>query len=312
MKRKFKQLNYEERIKIEVLHDKGKSIRYIAKYLKRSPNTISKELKERKVNGFYLSKKAQHKAYLKRYLSKKDCMKVSKDSFLVKFVEKKIKERWSPERISGYLKRIDCSVSVKAIYKYIYSRSLSDHLFWNVNKVKSGRKRYSNTLKIDRNFIDKRPLQSGSGHMEADFIVSSFNSCCLLVIVDRYTRYVWIEKIPNRKHVTVTRVFKKVMKQIKFKSITTDNDIAFLKWKQLEIELKTKIYFTHPYHSWEKGLVENTNRWIRVYIPKQRDIKTVTKKELHNIQTFLNTVPRKVLEFRSASEVLLEDMKCPN
>ena len=92
MKRKFKQLNYEERIKIEVLHDKGKSIRYIAKYLKRSPNTISKELKERKVNGFYLSKKAQHKAYLKRYLSKKDCMKVSKDSFLVKFVEKKIKE----------------------------------------------------------------------------------------------------------------------------------------------------------------------------------------------------------------------------
>ena len=63
MKEKFKQLNYEEKIKIEVLHDKGKSIRYIAKYLKRVQIQSVKNLRKRKLNG--LPVKAQHKACLK-------------------------------------------------------------------------------------------------------------------------------------------------------------------------------------------------------------------------------------------------------
>jgi IS30 family transposase len=309
---KYKQLEYEERVKIALLYEQGKSIRYIANMLNRSPNTVSRELREKKGGGVYTAKKAQHKTYWKRYYSKRDCMKVAKDPYLSTFVEKHIKLAWSPERIAGYLGLKGYSISTKAVYKYIYSRSLSDYLFWNRVKKKTGKKRYSNTLQVDRNFIDDRPALKGTGHIEADFIVSSHNSHCLLVIVDRYTRYVWIEKIPNRKHATVTRVFKKVMKDMKIKSITTDNDIAFIKWKQIEKELSTKIYFTHPYCSWEKGLVENTNRWIRVSIPKRTDIETVSQKELHKIQIFLNTVPRKIIGFRSANELLLENTECPS
>lgn len=305
--KRYRQLTYEERVTIEVLLKEKKSIRKIATVLGRSPNTVSLELRHRKVKGVYISKKAEHKAYWKRYMSKKDCMKVSMDSFLTSFVRSKLSEGWSPERIAGYLTLIGKKISTKAVYTYIYSRGLSHLLFWQKHKKKTGSKKYKKTLQIQRNFIEDRPYSDGIGHVEADFIVSSKSSYCLLVIVDRYSRYVWIQKIPNRKHLTVSGAFQRMMKDIKIKSITTDNDIAFSGWRQLEQVLKTRIYFCHPYHSWEKGLVENTNRWIRCFIPKTKDIQTVSQKELHTIQTFLNTVPRKVIGFRSAKELLLED-----
>ena len=249
MKRKFKQLKYEERVQIESLKKEGFSLRYIALVLKRSPNTIAREWKERRVKGAYVPKKAQHKAYWRRYMSKRDCMKVALDSFLSKLVEEKLKCGWSPERIAGYATLHGNKVSTKAVYKFVYSRALDHQLFWRKHKKKSGRKRYSNTLQITRNFIDLRPTLNGLGHLEADFIVSSLSSWCLLVVVDRYARYVWIEKIPNRKHAVVMRVFQRILGEMNVKSITTDNDIAFLGWKQLEKVLHTRIYFTHPYHS---------------------------------------------------------------
>ena len=312
MKRKFRQLKYEDRVQIESLKREGFSLRHIAKVLGRSPNTISREWKERKVHGLYIPKKAQHKAYWRRYLSKKDCMKVALDGKLCRFVKKKLEEGLSPERIAGYLSLNGYKISTKAVYKYVYARCLDHNLFWRKHRKKSGWKRYTKSLKMDRNFIEKRPPCTGSGHLEADFIVSSFSSWCLLVVVDRYTRYVWVERIPNRKHAIVARAFKRILGDSSVQTITTDNDIAFSKWKQLERELHTKIYFCHPYHSWEKGLVENTNRWIRCFVPKRRDIKTVSEKELHEVQTFLNTVPRKILGFRSATEIQLQESKCPN
>ena len=302
----FTQLTYEERVQIESLKMQKYSVRRIALVLGRSPNTISRELRERRVKGLYIPKKAQHKAYYKRYLCKRDCMKVAMDGKMSRLVKKKLEEGLSPERIAGYLRINGCQVSTKAVYKYVYSRALDHHLFWRKYKKKSGWKKYRKSIQTERNFIEKRPFPNGSGHLEADFIVSSRSTWCLLVVVDKHTRYVWIERIPNRKHAVVTRAFKRIIGNKSPQTITTDNDIAFSGWKQLERVLHTKIYFCHPYHSWEKGLVENTNRWIRCFVPKKRDIGSVSEKELYEIQTFLNTVPRKCLGFRSASELQLE------
>jgi len=310
--KKFKHLSYEERVEIATLKEQGLSIRKIAGALKRHPACISYELKEKRVRGEYVPKKAQHKSYFRRYLSKQNCMKVAMDPHLCRFVEEKLKGKWSPERIAGYLKRNGHFVSTKALYKFIYSRSLDYLLFWKRNRKRGGAKKYQKALVGERNFIEFRPPLYGSGHLEADFIVSSSSSWCLLVVVDRWSRYVWIVKLPNRKHAVVARAFQRILGDMKIHSITTDNDIAFTKWRQLEELLNTKIYFTHPYCSWEKGLVENTNRWIRVFVPKKRDIATVSKKELQKIQTFLNTVPRQILHFQSASEVQLQTSKCLN
>ncbi|MEQ1561693.1 MAG: IS30 family transposase [Nitrospira sp.] len=302
----FTQLTYEERVQIESLKTQKYSVRRIAQVLGRSPNTVSRELRTRTVHGLYIPKKAQHKAYYKRYLCKRDCMKVAMDGKMSQLVKKKLEEGLSPERIAGYFNLNGYKISTKAVYKYVYSRALDSHLFWRKYKKKSGWKKYRKSIQTRRNFIESRPVCTGTGHLEADFIVSSHSTWCLLVVVDRHTRYVWIEKIPNRKHAVVTRAFKRIIGNMSVQTITTDNDIAFSGWRQLEKVLHAKIYFCHPYHSWEKGLVENTNRWIRCWIPKRRDMGTVSEKELCEIQTFLNTVPRKCLGFRSASELQLE------
>jgi len=93
---------------------------------------------------------------------------------------------------------------------------------------------------------------------------------------------------------------------VEVKSITTDNDIAFVNWREIETLFNTQVYFTHPYHSWEKGLVENTNRWIRCFVPKRRDIGSVTEEEMNEIHSFLNDRPRKVIGFKIPSLYNLE------
>jgi len=301
--RRYKQLSYEERVAIETLRKRGLSMRLIAKELGRSPNTVSYELREKVVKGSYDPKKAHHKSYVRRYLSKRDCLKIATDKELKALVERLLKQRVSPERISGYIKRFGFKASPKAIYKYAYHRCFEYCLFWSWNKKKSGRKRKNHQSVIDgRRYINERPPLDGTGHFEADFIVSSHNSYCLLVVVDRFSRYTEIRKLPNRKHATVSRAFKQIFKDKTVKTLTLDNDIAFGGWKQLPGD----VYFTHPYCSWEKGLVENTNRWIRCFVPKRSDIKSVPNATIQNVQSWLNSSPRQCLGFKSAEEVLLD------
>ena len=140
------------------------------------------------------------------------------------------------------------------------------------------------------------------GHFELDFIVSKESAWVLLVAVDTLTKQTFIRKLPNRKRTTIRRALSALFRGVTVRSITTDNDIAFTCWRELEALLNTQIYFTHPYHSWEKGLVENTNRWIRCFVPKRRDIASVTEEEMLAIHSFLNDRPRECIGFRSPRE----------
>lgn len=306
-KKTFNHLSYEERIQIALLLKQGMSIRKTAKELGRHHSCIAYELKQKKVKGRYIPKKAHHKLYWKRYRSKINCMKVALDKKLADFVEEKLEQKWSPERISGYLKNQNISVSTKAIYKYTYSRCLERYLFWRKHRRKRKNTQYINGVKDDRKRIDLRPDVDGSGHLEADFIVSSKSNHSLLVIVDKYSRNTWIKKLPNRKHATVVRAFWNTMFNYPVKTITLDNDIAFNCWAKIEKLFNCQIYFCQPYHSWEKGLVENTNRWIRTFVPKKKDIQEVTEEELHSTESFLNEIPRQCLGYRTAKEVLLKN-----
>jgi IS30 family transposase len=313
MGKSFSHLSYEERVLIGSLHAAGSSARSIAGALNRSPNTIARELREKQVGGMYVVKKAQHKTYARRYLSKRDCMKVALDSELSRFVKEKLEEEWSPERVAGYLKTQGRAVSTKAVYKYVYSRCLERYLFWRKHHVRGGpKRRHVKTPKDGRKYIEERPTLLGSGHFEGDFIVSKHNTASLLVVVDRHTRKAIVRKLPNRKHATVSRAFVDMLRGQKVKTLTLDNDVSFNHWKKLQKLLHCKVYFTHPYHSWEKGLVENTNRWIRTVVAKRRDIATVTDGELRSIEQMLNEVPRQCLGYRTALEVELQATTCPN
>lgn len=297
-------MSYEERVRIDVLKKEGRSLRYISKVLGRSPNTISLELTNNQVKNEYIPKKAEHKKYLKRYFSKRDSMKVVTDVEVQRYVHLKLSEGWSPERIAGRLTREGKKISTKAVYKYVYSRCLENHLFWRKHKVKHYGNNKSNFLKDERKFIDLRPEIKKGKHLEMDFIVSSCNTESLLVIENKLSRKVIIEKIPDHKQITITQALKKYCTDAD--TITTDNDIAFSHWKQLEVILNTKIYFTHPYCSWEKGQVENTNRWIRVSFPKKTNFQLITTDEIKKAEHWMNNIPRKILDFKTANEVNLE------
>jgi IS30 family transposase len=298
--KKYKHLSEKERFVIEKLWGKGTSIRGIALILDRSPNTISRELKRCKYK--YKAEKAGRHAYLEKYWRKRNCMKVAMDSFLNRFVREKLKEKWSPKQMSGYLKNMNINVSPKAIYKFVCSRGLEHLLFWGWNKHKSGRKEYRyNQMRDDRKYIDERGETKEVGHYEMDFIVSKQSKWVLLVLVEMLSKNTIVRILPNRKHATINRVLSEIFFGKTVLSITTDNDIAFSDWKAMERLLNTKIYFCHPYHSWEKGLVENTNRWIRCFVHKKRDISTVTEKELYDIHSFLNDRPREIIGFQFPS-----------
>jgi len=64
------------------------------------------------------------------------------------------------------------------------------------------------------------------------------------------------------------------------------------------------MYFCHPYHSWEKGTVENTNGRIRRYIPKGVSIDTITDAYLAALEEKLNNTPRKCLQYKPPYEMM--------
>lgn len=301
--KKYKHLSYEERFAIEKLFSSEVAIREIATFLDRSPNTISNEVKNNSVNGIYDAKKAQLKGNQRRWRAKRQCLKVAMDSFLVRFVEEKLEFKWTPKQISGHLREeLSINCSSKAIYKFIEHRGLEYRLFWRWNKKKGGPKRKKHKVCDDgRKYMDKRPVQNELGHYEVDFIVSKHSSYVLLVAIDRLTKHSMVRKLRNRKRSTISQAFSQMFGGVTIKSITTDNDIAFQHWPELERIIQAPIYFCHPYHSWEKGLVENANRWIRCFVPKRRDIASVTQEEIKEILSFLNDRPRECINFRIPS-----------
>jgi len=300
----YHHLSFEERFVIEKLYCGGSTVRRIAEFLNRSVNTISREIRKNSVKDAYDATKAAQKASAKRWRAKKQCLKVAMNSFLSVFVEEKLEKKWSPKQVSGYLKReLHIICSAKAIYKFAESRGLDHLLFWGWNNHKGGWKRGRwKTIKDGRIYINQRPERVGAGHIEMDFIVSKHNSWVLLVAVDTVAKRTWVRKLPNRKRDTIRAALSEVFHSVTVQSITTDNDIAFTCWRELEVLLNTHIYFTHPYHSWEKGLVENTNRWIRCFVPKRRDISTVTQEEMDDIHSFLNDRPRECIAWRTPRE----------
>jgi len=303
-------------LEIALLKSKKYCIRDIARALGRSPGTISDEIKRNSVRRSYDSAKADHKAYVARKYSKYQGMKIESRPELRAYVEAKVIEDWSPEEVSGRIREIDRhlpSVSTKGIYKYVssvYGRRLEPHLAYKGRKKRS-HPRLKVTQLTDRIFIDQRPrivdTRARYGDWEGDFIVSGRNgSGALLVLHERKARYALIRKIDAPSIELVHQYLSAMTGGIIMNTLTLDNDILFRKHREMSRILGVPVYFCHPYHSWEKGGVENTNRLIRRYMPKGSDISLVSDERIREIQEKLNARPRKCLDYQTPTEVMRE------
>lgn len=315
---KYHHIKKTERLEIAILLEKDYGITDIAKVLRRSKGAISDEIKSNSVNGIYDPHKAEHKAYVRRKYSKYQGMKVIEDIELRNYVEEKIKEDWSPEQISGRLKNIDIHikyVSREGVYKFIFSpygRQLERYLRYKGNKRK-GSKRAKVSQLENRTFIEERPEIANNrerfGDWEGDLIVSGKNGKgVLLVLHERRTRFPVIEKIMSRETAVINeRIQLRTGGLVCFNSLTLDNDISFSKHKELSDMIGAPVYFCHPYHSWEKGGVENTNQLIRQYIPKGSDISKFSHQYIRDVETKLRNRPKKCLGYKTPLEVMVEN-----
>lgn len=252
---------------------------------------------------------------MRRYYAKYQGKKIVENVKLRAFVDRCLLEEQSPEAIAGRLKNKREKelpyVSKESIYRYIKSihgRKVEAQL--RKKKKRRNKKRTTGTLD-GRTFIDKRPSSINTrmriGDAEFDFIVSGKGGKgILLVVVDRKLRVSFIEPIYV---VSIKNVHKAAMKikqrYTEWRTGTTDNDLLFARHRELEIELMIKIFFCHPYHSWEKGTVENTNGEIRKYLPKGSDISRKPSSFFKDIERKLNNRFMNCLDFKTPDEALI-------
>lgn len=242
---------------------------------------------------------------------------------LLQFVMTALDSRWSPEQISGRIKLegLFPGISHQTIYSFIYNHpelGLKTYLRRKGRKYRRQKHPNYNTT-TNRRSIDERPAIVDEvvriGDLEGDTIVGKKQTDRLLTHNDRLSGMVAISRIIG---FTAERVSWQTVKDIsrvftnKIYSTTYDNGVEFTMWYKTEKELTTKIYFAHPYHSWERGRNENTNGLIRDFLPKGTDFKTISDNDILMIESLLNNRPRKRLgwltpyEYHSA-HVALED-----
>lgn len=324
--------------------EKGKRLfnnTYIANYLGVNKSTISRELRKRKSYRFmirsgrtipkpYNAVDAHNNYMFKRGLSKGE-YKLRQYPKMAKFIEDKIKkDKWSPDVIVGYMKTHNyferdgfCEITTPTIYNAIR------HGIINVKIEDTRRMKYD--VKYDHRdktqtsitklpySIENRPDEVNNrlvfGHFELDTVLGTSRGKheCLLTLTERKTRFEIIFKLQYK---TSEEVVNKI-NQIKtfmnkhydkiFKSFTTDNGSEFADFLGIIKDSKTRIYFCHPYCSGEKGTNEKSNSMIRYFIPKKTLIENYSYEEINNIANWMNNYPRKILNYKTPLEALLEE-----
>lgn len=299
---------------------KNYSLRAIARALGRVVSTISDEIKLNSTSGIYDPKKAQHKAYVRRKYSKYQGMKIVSHEKLQIFVDKKLYDDQSPENISGRVKKHEKHlpfVSKDSIYRYIkstYGRRIEYHRSKRKRRRWNRRQRVLEKLK-DRKSIDQRPniieKRSRIGDAESDFMVSGKSGKGIILnVTDRKSRNTFLERIVTVTIKNVHRAFLKIKKRFpELTTITTDNDLLLRMHKELEKLLGVTIYFCHAYSSWEKGTVENSNKYVRRDIPKGTDISTYSSQFIRSIEHKMNRRIMDCLDHLTPTEVLQEFRK---
>jgi IS30 family transposase len=328
--KKHRRLTLKERIIIQTLLKEKKSKSYIAIRLDRSRSTIGRE-----VNKWIQKKEDKYDAELAHWCVKEDCLnkrnldKISTYSLLKFFVYKGLLSNWTPEQISGRLKELYpndpvMSISHEAIYRHIYTRpqaSLNKKLIKLLVRKKTRRrtpkKRHGGGSKIANQVsIDNRPkhieLRNEIGHWEGDLVIGKNHKSAIGTIVERKTRFTLIIKLESKKANEVAKEFSKILNKLNpiyKKSMTYDNGIEMARHEKITKKTGMKIYFAHPYSSWERGTNENTNGLIRRYLPKGTNFNEIDLKQLQMIQQKLNNRPRKIIGYKTPKEMMDIELK---
>lgn len=312
----YKQLTSGLRYQIYGLKQAGLNQTEIAEKIGVNKATISREFHRNKGKRGWRPKQAQT-LHDERRQACVNGRKFSPENWCE--VEKLIRGDLSPEQVSGRLKcEGSLLISHEIIYRHVYAdKRDGGDLHLHLRSQKPHRKRYASgqerrgTIK-NRVSIDERPEivteKTRIGDWEGDTVIGKNHKGGLVTLAERKSRYVLAGHISSKHAEGVTDVTTRLLTPHKDKchTITFDNGKEFAEHEKIAAELKANIYFAHPYHSWERGLNENSNGLLRQYFPKGMELIDITEKQVLDAVERLNHRPRKVLGFKTPHEVFFE------
>lgn len=230
-------------------------------------------------------------------------------------VESKLKQDWSPEQISGRLRKDNAlSISHETIYLHIWRDKADGGVLYQHlrGSRKVRRKRYnaydSRGRLAGKRHISERPAyvdkRRSIGHWEVDTVVGGGAKDCVATLVERKSGYCLIGKLRDRSQHGMSKRLKMLIRRKPklFKTITSDNGTEFHNYQAVEAATGVRFYFATPYHSWERGTNENFNGLLRQYIPKRTSQANITQRHCDALARKLNNRPRKRLGFRTPEE----------
>jgi len=315
---KYKHLREGQREKLCELRLSGESMAACARSLGVDKSTVCRELKRNTAEvglGVYLPDRAEN-LYRGRRKACRPKVKMDDPHFRKKLMVM-ITKGWSPEIIAGRLRREHgrTVISHETLYDFIYDSEIGkrDGLYEYLPRGKKrrskrkGRKAQKSRLE-GRIFIEARSLaadeRSEIGHWETDTMLCKYRDG-VNVLAERMSRKVIITKLAAKDATATTQAIVGRLKEEVVASVTADNGPENAEHKKIARSLSAEFFFCHPYHSWEKGTVENRNSVIRRYLPRTTDLSTWTQDELDEIAEDINTTPMKCLDYQTPNEVLL-------
>jgi len=315
-------LTSTEREEIYLGINLGLSLRQIGEKINRSHSIISREIKRNKGPNNNYSPGIAGSLALKRR-TKANRKNPLKNEKILSYIKEKLILNWSPEQISGRIK-IDLSLSIshEAIYQHIYRKENNNLTLWvylRRSKPKRSKKGSRKTNKIiipNKILIDKRPEYINNrlniGHWESDLIIGKQkDKSTISVTVERKTRFIQASLLKNKtseeKTLSLLADLGKFPPFLR-KSITFDNGTENAKHENVAKDLSLKTYFCHPYASYERGTVENTNGLLRQYFPKKTSFDLLSKRDVKMIVNLLNDRPRKCLGYKTPYEVFYKEL----
>lgn len=311
----YTHLTREERYQIHALLRQNVTAAVIAAQLQRSASTISRELKRNAGAKGYTPARAHERAS-GRQKKRRNARQCSAQQW--RQVDNYLRLELSPEQVSGRL-RLEAvlSISHECIYQHIYDdKRRGGDLIKHLRCQKTRRKRYGSgqerrgTLK-DRVCIEQRPAivetRSRIGDWEGDTVIGKGHQGVLVTLVERKSRYTLARQLDSRHSALVTEAVIELLRPHKAwcETITFDNGKEFAEHAFIAASLGADVYFAHPYHSWERGLNENTNGLLRQYFPKCTNLRRVSQCDVDDALYRLNHRPRKCLNYRTPHEVFM-------
>ncbi len=317
MAKGYRHLTYKQRCQIFTLKqsDNYYSQAKIAETLNVSQTAISRELARNTGKNGYDPEEAHIKAAARQSEANSGNIKLTPEvkAYIDYWLKK---EQWSPEQISGRSMKQNCGVKLshERIYQYIWDdKQKGGTLYKNLRRSgkkykKRGKKTAGRGLIPNRVGIEERPklveLKSRFGDLEVDTIVGANHQGAILSIVDRKSKLTVLRLLPRGTAENVKNAMVAALKQLEehVHTITSDNGKEFAQHQEIAKQLNAGFYFANPYHSWERGLNENTNGLVRQYFPKGTNFRTITQLDVDRVEYLLNTRPRKTLGYRTPLE----------